>query len=249
MRRLPTPSKAGPAASAWLVRCSASKHTHEPNHTECEAHTPSRISKEPVTGANQRGHAEWRGESAPDALSSQLSDRMGRLKCLNAAHHLEPCTTLHTPSHHASINQWRHRCPTPEWKKMPPPLRGTASRKSCKLDSRHAPFANTWHSRRNEFQCVPDRNARPPPAGVSPAPPTLSVTHNRVVDAWAMMLPPIGFLLSPNIDAPPSTCATTWLVITHATPKVAAIFESALKNLARCICTRQGEGALRWHTS
>ena len=39
-----------------------------------------------------------------------------------------------------------------------------------------------------------------------------------VVEAWAMIFPPIGFLGSAvNIDAP-STCATTWLVITTATP-------------------------------
>ena len=31
----------------------------------------------------------------------------------------------------------------------------------------------------------------------------------RVVEAWAMMLPPIGFLGSANIDAIPSTDATT----------------------------------------
>ena len=39
-----------------------------------------------------------------------------------------------------------------------------------------------------------------------------------VVEAWAIMLPPIGFLGSAwNIDAP-STWATTWFVITTATP-------------------------------
>lgn len=42
-------------------------------------------------------------------------------------------------------------------------------------------------------------------------------TH-RVVEAWAIMLPPIGFLGSAENIAAPSTCATTWLVITTATP-------------------------------
>lgn len=42
-------------------------------------------------------------------------------------------------------------------------------------------------------------------------------TH-RVVEAWARMLPPIGFLGSAENMAAPSTCATTWLVITTATP-------------------------------
>lgn len=46
---------------------------------------------------------------------------------------------------------------------------------------------------------------------------THSVTH-RVVEAWAIMLPPIGFLGSAENMAAPSTCATTWLVITTATP-------------------------------
>lgn len=40
-----------------------------------------------------------------------------------------------------------------------------------------------------------------------------------VVEAWAMIFPPIGFFGSAaNIAAAPSTCATTWLVITTATP-------------------------------
>ena len=39
-----------------------------------------------------------------------------------------------------------------------------------------------------------------------------------VVEACAMMLPPMGFFGSvANMDAP-STCATTWFVITTATP-------------------------------
>lgn len=39
-----------------------------------------------------------------------------------------------------------------------------------------------------------------------------------VVDAWAMMFPPIGFLGSAwNMEAP-STWATTWFVMTIATP-------------------------------
>jgi len=39
-----------------------------------------------------------------------------------------------------------------------------------------------------------------------------------VVEAWAMIFPPIGFLGSAANMAAPSTCATTWLVITTATP-------------------------------
>ena len=38
----------------------------------------------------------------------------------------------------------------------------------------------------------------------------------RVVDAWAMMFPPIGAICGPKDIA--SGFATTWLVITHATP-------------------------------
>lgn len=44
------------------------------------------------------------------------------------------------------------------------------------------------------------------------------ISHYLVVDACAMMFPPIGFLGSAwNIEAP-STCATTWFVITTAIP-------------------------------
>lgn len=39
-----------------------------------------------------------------------------------------------------------------------------------------------------------------------------------VVDAWAMIFPPMGFLGSAANIAAPSTWATTWLVITTATP-------------------------------
>jgi len=40
-----------------------------------------------------------------------------------------------------------------------------------------------------------------------------------VVEAWAMTLPPTGFLGSAlNMVAAPSTVATTWFVITTATP-------------------------------
>lgn len=39
-----------------------------------------------------------------------------------------------------------------------------------------------------------------------------------VVEAWAMIFPPIGFLGSAANMAAPSTWATTWLVITTATP-------------------------------
>ncbi len=39
-----------------------------------------------------------------------------------------------------------------------------------------------------------------------------------VVEAWAIMFPPIGFLGSEANMADPSTWATTWLVITTATP-------------------------------
>ena len=39
-----------------------------------------------------------------------------------------------------------------------------------------------------------------------------------VVDAWAMMLPPMGFFGSAENMAAPSTWATTWLVMTTATP-------------------------------
>ena len=38
----------------------------------------------------------------------------------------------------------------------------------------------------------------------------------RVVDAWAMMFPPIGAICGPKDIA--SGFATTWLVMTHATP-------------------------------
>src|SRR3989338_8839126 len=37
--------------------------------------------------------------------------------------------------------------------------------------------------------------------------------YSRVVEAWAMMLPPIGFFGSAVNMAAPSTVATTWLVI------------------------------------
>lgn len=47
--------------------------------------------------------------------------------------------------------------------------------------------------------------------------PCCSLSH-RVVEAWARMFPPIGFLGSAENMAAPSTCATTWLVITTATP-------------------------------
>jgi len=39
-----------------------------------------------------------------------------------------------------------------------------------------------------------------------------------VVEAWAMMLPPIGLIWGPAKTAEPSTWATTWLVMTTATP-------------------------------
>jgi hypothetical protein len=42
---------------------------------------------------------------------------------------------------------------------------------------------------------------------------------DRVVEAWAIMWPPMGFLGSAlNMDCAPSTWATTWLVRTTATP-------------------------------
>ncbi len=40
----------------------------------------------------------------------------------------------------------------------------------------------------------------------------------RVVEACAMMFPPMGFLGSAWNMAAPSTCATTWFVTTTATP-------------------------------
>ena len=43
-------------------------------------------------------------------------------------------------------------------------------------------------------------------------------TSDLVVEAWAMMFPPMGFLGSALNIPPPSTWATTWLVITTATP-------------------------------
>lgn len=45
----------------------------------------------------------------------------------------------------------------------------------------------------------------------------ISLIKHLVVEAWAMMFPPIGLICGPNIAAP-STCATTWFVITTATP-------------------------------
>lgn len=42
--------------------------------------------------------------------------------------------------------------------------------------------------------------------------------YNRVVDECAIMLPPMGFLGSALNIAAPSTWATTWFVITTATP-------------------------------
>lgn len=39
-----------------------------------------------------------------------------------------------------------------------------------------------------------------------------------VVEAWAIMLPPIGLIWGPAKMAEPSTWATTWFVITTATP-------------------------------
>ena len=40
---------------------------------------------------------------------------------------------------------------------------------------------------------------------------------HRVVAACAMIFPPIGFDVGPNIAPPPSTAATTWLVTSTAT--------------------------------
>lgn len=41
---------------------------------------------------------------------------------------------------------------------------------------------------------------------------------NLVVEAWAIIFPPIGLIWGPAKSAEPSTCATTWFVITTATP-------------------------------
>lgn len=46
----------------------------------------------------------------------------------------------------------------------------------------------------------------------------LHICSHLVVDAWAIMFPPIGFLGSAENMAAPSTWATTWFVITTATP-------------------------------
>lgn len=62
------------------------------------------------------------------------------------------------------------------------------------------------------------------------------LTH-RVVDAWARMLPPIGFLGSAENMAAPSTCATTWLVITTATPNCCDIRLSQIQVLGVRHCS------------
>ena len=55
----------------------------------------------------------------------------------------------------------------------------------------------------------------------------------RVVEAWAMMFPPMGLgWLLPKLL---SGLATTWLVITTATPNSSASLCSARRNLHRCI--------------
>ena len=56
-----------------------------------------------------------------------------------------------------------------------------------------------------------------------------------VVDACAIMFPPMGFLGSALNIAAPSTCATTWLVKTTATPNSSASFSKDRRNWARCI--------------
>ena len=61
------------------------------------------------------------------------------------------------------------------------------------------------------------------------------LNESLVVDACAIMWPPIGFFYSPANIAPPSTWATTWFVITTATPNSSAILYKVLKNLAKCI--------------
>ena len=56
---------------------------------------------------------------------------------------------------------------------------------------------------------------------------THCITH-RVVEAWAIMLPPIGFLGSAENMAAPSTCATTWFDITTATPNYCEIDQTEI---------------------
>ena len=51
---------------------------------------------------------------------------------------------------------------------------------------------------------------------------------NLVVEAWAMMLPPMGLIWGPAKIAEPSTCATTWFVITTATPNCTYIVSPML---------------------
>lgn len=86
----------------------------------------------------------------------------------------------------------------------------------------------------------------------------LHLTH-RVVEAWARMLPPIGFLGSAENMAAPSTWATTWLVITTATPNYCQKIERS-QTKRSLHCTLQTAGVLThtctvcvvvflWHTS
>ena len=58
----------------------------------------------------------------------------------------------------------------------------------------------------------------------------------RVVEACAMMFPPMGFnALAPANMALPSGFATTWLVTTTATPYSSASRVRCLRNFPRCI--------------
>jgi len=54
-----------------------------------------------------------------------------------------------------------------------------------------------------------------------------------VVEACAMMLPPIGFFGSAVNMAAPSTCATTWLVMTTATPNYTPTLQCSVSNVSK----------------
>lgn len=61
--------------------------------------------------------------------------------------------------------------------------------------------------------------------------------YSRVVEACAIMLPPIGFFGSAWYIGPDaSTEATTWFEIRTATPNSSVSRSNIRKNRAKCIC-------------
>lgn len=91
----------------------------------------------------------------------------------------------------------RRQFPRPRWQKQPRILVDMANRKFYTHASLHVPSSSI----------------------ILLALKVCGVKSNRVVEACAMMLPPMGFLGSAlNMADAPSTWATTWLVITTAIP-------------------------------